>query len=123
MGLANGLRRGVRGLETLARMQAGRSMLPLLTAEEVIGSYEHYEALMNWAVGRVQREGYVTMVAEPHHAPRAARECLMKPQFEGRDAPAAYIAKIEVLAVYAKARTTGGVLDLGFSCSLVVPVL
>ena len=80
MGLANGLRRGVRGLETLARMQAGRSMLP-------------------------------------------PRECLMKLQFEGRDAPAAYIAKSEVLAVYAKARTTGGVLDLGFSCSVVVPVL
>lgn len=113
----------MHGLEELARPKPGSHVASPFGADGLVMSYDYFETLLSWGVEKVHGENLAVMLAEAHHAPRASRESITELLFEGRGVPAMYLAKSAVLAAFANGRTSGLVLDIGYSGTAAVPVV
>lgn len=71
---------------------------------------------------RVSSREHALLLADPNHNSRKPRERMTELLFEKFETPAVYLARSAVLSAYANGRTTGLVLDIGYSGTSAVPV-
>lgn len=94
-------------------------------AHGLVSDWELFEGLLNHALRnelRVDPREHALLLADPNHNGRKQRERLTEVLFEKFELPAVYLSRSAVLSCYASGRTTGLVLDVGYSGTSAVPV-
>lgn len=91
----------------------------------LVENWDLFENLLSHTLRKemnVETRENALLFAEPNHNGRKARERIAEMIFEKFEVPAVYLARTAVLAAYANGRTTGIVLDVGYSGTSAVPV-
>lgn len=91
----------------------------------VIENWDMFEALLSHTLTnelRIDSRENALLLADPNHNARKLREHIAELLFEKFETPAVFLARSAVLAAYANGRTTGIVLDVGYSGTSAVPV-
>lgn len=91
----------------------------------VVENWDLFEALLSHTLTnelRVDSRENALLFADPNHNARKPRERMTELLFEKFESPAVFLARSAVLAAYANGRTTGIVLDVGYSGTSAVPV-
>lgn len=94
-------------------------------SDGLVENWDLFETLLGHTLRnemRVETRENALLFAEPNHNGRKARERIAEMIFEKFEVPAVYLARTAVLAAYANGRTTGIVLDVGYSGTSAVPV-
>lgn len=116
---------GTAGHDVCTRRCDGVELLTPFSDDGLVDNWDRFEALLRHTFSNelcVRPDEYAVLCAEPNHNGRAARERLVEILFEKFNVPAAYLARSAVLSAYANGRTTGLVLDIGYSGTSAVPV-
>ncbi|NXJ84266.1 ACTL9 protein, partial [Trogon melanurus] len=71
---------------------------------------------------QVPAEEYALLITEPPLSPTTHREKMMEIVFESLGSPGFFVAEQPVLSAYASGRTSGLVVDMGYTASHAVPV-
>lgn len=91
----------------------------------LVQNWDSFEAILSHTLInelRVDSRQYALLFTDPNHNGRKPHERITELVFEKFEAPALYLARSAVLSALANGRTTGIVLDVGYSGTSAVPV-
>lgn len=113
------------GFSALASRKDNVEITSPFNDDGLVQNWEQFEVLLSHTLTnelRVDSRENALLFADPNHNGRKPRERITELVFEKFEAPAIYLARSAVLSALANGRTTGIVLDVGYSGTSAVPV-